>query len=409
MTDLKCFVVCLSALLLAAFAESRAGAQSRVPAERVLLLRTGRVVKGRLRQISTGWLVSAKHGHVVIPFDQVRLDADDIEEVYLSLRLKLLRNPTVGNHLNLADWCLSQKLLREASLEVRSAMELDPANETARLMLKRLEAHVNRAIASRKPRETPAKAEVRVDLGPADGASRVHSLAGLKPETARQFVTTIQPILFNRCGNARCHGPSASNGFQLDRFRVGAGTHRLKSERNLATILEHVDPTDPGASAVLEVTRGSHAGQSVFHGPVAARQIELVTTWLHAAVAELYPNAARNRTRQSPFQPQLPLVSQTRTTVAGITQQSPIRASELSEPGNRESHPASLVSPAPVTTQLRNPTGQPPSESTISRRQPKLVGFQDVLRQTENSDNEPDAFDPDEFNRKYAGRGSAGN
>jgi hypothetical protein len=284
-------------------------------------------------------------------------------------------------------------------------MELDPANETARLMLKRLEVHVNRAVASLEPQELPAKAEVRVDLAPSDGAARVHSLAGLKPETARQFVTTIQPILFNRCGNARCHGPSASNGFELDRFRVGAGTHRLKSERNLAVILEHVDPTDPGSSAVLEVTRGSHGGQSVFHGPVAARQIELVTTWLHAAVAELFPNAARKR--QSPFQARLPIASQTRTPVGGVPQQSPLPASELPEFGIRDSEPVRL-SPAPAATQLRIPSDQPQFDGT-NPRQPKLVGFQDVLRQTENSDTERDAFDPDEFNRKYAGRGSAGN
>ena len=154
MTDFKHCMVCLLTLLLMASAAASACAEPPVPGERVLLLRTGRVVQGRLRQISTGWLVSAKHGHVVIPFDQVRLDADDIEEVYLSLRLQLLRNPTVGSHLNLADWCLSQKLLRKASLEVRSAIERDPANETARLMLKRLEAQVARAVASLEPQET---------------------------------------------------------------------------------------------------------------------------------------------------------------------------------------------------------------------------------------------------------------
>jgi len=402
-------MVCILALLLTVSVTAPACGDAPVPGERVLLLRTGRVVQGRLRQISTGWLVSAKHGHVVIPFDQVRMDADDVEEVYLSLRLQLLRNPTVASHLNLADWCLSQKLLREASLEVRSAMQIDPANETARLMLKRLETHVARAVASFEQQEAPVQADVRIDLSSATNASDppVHSLAGLQPNTARQFVTTIQPILFNRCGNARCHGPSVANTFQLDRFRVGSGTHRLKSERNLATILEHVDSTDPGASALLKVAHGSHAGVSVFHGPVAARQIKLLTTWVHAAIAELFPNAARNRSRPSPFQPQLPLIAQART--ADVREQTPIPVSELPESEFRGGQPGTLAGLESVTVQTRNTTDQPPSDGTRQGRQPKLRGFQDVLRQTENASAEPDAFDPDEFNRKYAGRGSAGN
>ncbi len=413
MNRIQALMVCCLAISLILIPDSHAAADSsqQSPGERVLLLRTGRVVQGRLRQVSTGWLVSAKNGHVVIPFSQVRLDADDVEELYLSLRLQLLRNPSVGSHLNLADWCLSQKLLREASLEVRSAMEIDPANETARLMLKRLEAHVARAVAAVEPQGTSTRPLAQVDLQ-VDGDEsdpRVRSLAGLKPETARQFVTAIQPILFNRCGNARCHGPSVSNTFQLDRFRVGLGSHRLKSERNLATILEHIDPADPGGTPLLKVTSGSHAGQSVFHGPVAARQIELITTWVHAAVAELYPNAARNRTRKSPFGPQLSFTSQNGNTVADAPERPPIHASQPAEAGSRVIPPNSPVSLEPVTTQGRTKSNQPQSESKTPGYRPQLRGFQDVVQETGSSSAEPDAFDPDEFNRRYAGRKSAGN
>ena len=75
-------------LCMAAAAPCHAQSAPTTANERVLLLRTGRVVQGRMQRISTGWLVTAKHGRVVVPTDQVRLDADNIEEVYLSLRLR---------------------------------------------------------------------------------------------------------------------------------------------------------------------------------------------------------------------------------------------------------------------------------------------------------------------------------
>lgn len=413
-------VVCLLTLLAPSGSRAVADSERATTGERVLLLRTGRVVQGSLRQISTGWLVTKQHGHLVIPFDQVRLDADDIEELYLSLRLRLLREPTVGKHLNLADWCLSNKMLYESSLEIRSALSLDPANETARLMLKRLEAQITGAKAASEPSPTPGRAEVRVDLlqSKASDAPDVRSLAGLKSETAHQFVSTIQPILFNRCGNARCHGPSASNGFRLDRFRNGSGSHRLKSERNLAAILEHVDASDPDHSGLLEVTEGSHAGQAVFHGPAAARQSELLTTWLSAATRELYPNAVRKRAKPSPFQPRLPSTLLTATPVEGGPGQPPAFGSDPAEPGSptdelrgsgiRQLVDAAVASEAPRPLSPNRTAEQPRSLNAATGRQPALRGFQEILNQTENA-SEPDAFDPDEFNRRYAGRGSTGN
>ena len=93
--------------------------------ERILLMKTGRVLKGTIRRVSTGYLVSSGNGYVVIPFNQVRFDADDLQEAYLRLRL-LERDPTVASHLALAEWCLSHKLYHESSRELRDALKRDP-------------------------------------------------------------------------------------------------------------------------------------------------------------------------------------------------------------------------------------------------------------------------------------------
>lgn len=371
-----------------------------LPAERVLLLRTGRVVKGQIQRISTGWLVNAKHGRVVVPADQVRFDADNVEEIYLSLRLQLVRDPTVGKHLNLADWCLSQKMLPKAALEVRSAMALDPENETARLMLKRLQAHIARenGIDDPKPEEPAPRAHVEVDQSEIAARTEVRSLAGLRPLTAQQFVRSIQPILFNRCGNARCHGPSASNGFRLERFRVGSGSHRLKSERNLAAILKHVDAGAPLKSPVLEPANGSHAGTVVFRGSAAASQAEFFRKWVLTATAELYPSGVRKTPPTHVDRTRLVSKSHPITLTGPARKPSPFgdrSAPEIVQPSGDRAEP------------IAGPQQQNPPRAAIVP--PKLKSFRDVLRETEDSTpSKPDAFDPDEFNRKYGGQRPAG-
>ena len=173
--------------------------------ERVLVLRTGRVMKGRIKKISTGWLVSTNRGNAVIPFEQVHFDADDLNEAYLLLRIQS-GEPTVASHLRLAEWCLSQDILAEAARELRDALAKDPSNETARLMLNRVDNEIRRRTPPEPGLEQPADVVVLTEKEPEIADAEVRSLAGLSPESAREFVASIQPLLLNKCGNARCHG-----------------------------------------------------------------------------------------------------------------------------------------------------------------------------------------------------------
>ena len=372
--------------------------------ERVLLLRTGRVVKGQMRQVSTGWLVQAKHGRLAIPTDQVRLDADSVEEIYLSLRLELLRDPTAGRHLNLADWCLSQKLLGQAAFEIREAVQLDPQNETARLMLKRLQTHIDREAAARQPepdRDQLAESSARVEVDQTGLAARreVRGLASLKPETANEFVRVVQPILFNGCANARCHGQASENGFRLDRFRYGAGGHRLKSERNLATLLKYIDPNSPGRSRLITAATDAHGGRTAFHGQAANTQIASLTRWIQAASRELFP-AGQRRAADSSSSPFASPAS------ASLTPE-PLRP-EPGPPGRTTgANPPQLLSDSVTST--ASPAVRQPDESPAGQSPPtrpgRLRGFNEILRETEAAQARPknDVFDPDEFNRRFAG------
>lgn len=355
--------------------------------QRVLLLRTGRILKGNVREISTGWLVSRSNGHAVIPVDQVRFAADSLEDVYLRLRLEM-RNPTPGTHLRLADWCFSQKLYSEATRELRDALKLDPSNETARIMLHRLEQEIRRQSEpeNSSPKE-PAYSTGVLRIGArrtGNDLPEARSLAGLSRETADSFVTRLQPLLANKCGNARCHGSAARNSFRLEHVPTRSGSFRLRVERNLAAVLRFIDPEAPLQSPLLDPVDLSHGGRTIFSGRFGAEQAEVLQDWTLAAAAELQSRRSRQRRSVVSANP-------------AISPSTPTDTSPDGNPADRRSPDGTAQAPpfepdsAAVTQSVR--------EDTSDRR---LSRFQQLLIEVEDAAEEVDVFDPEEFNRRYA-------
>lgn len=387
--------------------------------ERVLVLRTGRVMKGRIKTISTGWLVSTDRGNAVIPFEQVHFDADDLNEAYLRLRIQNGR-PTVASHLRLAEWCLSQNILGEAARELRDALEKDPANETARLMLDRVDTEIQRR--SPKPAETePARDVILLTEQESERQTEeVRSLSGLSPDTARDFVASIQPLLLNKCGNARCHGSAAKNGFQLTRLRGGASNSRVVSEKNLAAVLRHTQPEEGGTSRLLKIIRGSHAGQTIFHGRYGAVQMQTLEQWMKNAVREL--NLEIASPDPSVFSATHPVTEPIAVTSSGTSHVSRLLNNEPTDSAAVRSDETPLPKPTaglrggqpPITRERQaaeqkhslsgSPTDSLNETQTGSLTSPTpLSNVQRLLQQARQHVREKDEFDPTDFNRRFAG------
>ena len=369
-------------------------------------------MKGRIKTISTGWLVSTDRGNAVIPFEQVHFDADNLNEAYLRLRIQNGR-PTVATHLRLAEWCLSQDILAEAARELRDALEKDPANETARLMLNRVDNEINRRTPQPEPSEPPSDVviltEYEVD---APETNEVRSLAGLSPDTAREFVASIQPLLLNKCGNARCHGPAVENDFKLTRLRNGSSNSRVVSERNLAVVLDDLQPGPDKRPRLMEIARGTHVGQTIFNGRYGAVQMETLQTWMKAAAKELSFElqsgettafSTRSPASVSPgaagdnsLHESSPESNESATGPSGLA----IAQSE-SDKGTTGDLPASGGKPGVINTPLKVGRNEPKPDSADAPT--PLSNVQRLLQEARQNVRKKDAFDPDEFNRRFAG------
>lgn len=380
------------------------------PGERILVLRTGRVMKGRIKTISTGWLISTDRGNAVIPFEQVHLDADDLHGAYLRLRIQNGR-PTVASHLRLAEWCLSQNILAEAARELRDALEKDPVNETARLMLNRIDNEIHRRTPQPEPSEQPTDVVILRKRETEVPDNEVQSLSGLSPDTAREFVASIQPLLLNKCGNARCHGSAAKNEFKLTKLRSGSGNSRIVSERNLAAVLKDLQPGPNNRTRLTKIVRGTHVGKTIFNGRYGTVQMATLQTWMKTAARELSFELQSGET--TAFSNKSPASN------------SPAFDGKKSlRPTSPESKPSEKHGSGPATPQSQSGPGSagasPASDEPIqpvdppifgsNQRKPKSVdsptplsNVQRLLQEARQNVRRKDAFDPDEFNRRFAG------
>ena len=92
--------------------------------ERVIVMKSGRILTGQMTRNAGGWLVEQANGRVQVPADQVKLVADNLREAYRKQRDAIVE-PTPATHMMLAQWCLSYRLNEEARrtekmLEARS-------------------------------------------------------------------------------------------------------------------------------------------------------------------------------------------------------------------------------------------------------------------------------------------------
>ncbi len=366
-------VVLLGCLVLidgACFADNPQNQFPQLPATRVLLLKNGRIVQGRILASSTGYVVEKSNGRFVIPFDRVKLQAEDVQDAYRKHR-KTLPLRSADEHVELAQWCLLNQLFDEARSELLEALRLEPNREPTRRMLRRLEEILNPAAVA-KPIVTPQPQRTSDGFQSADAKS----LASLSRDSATEFIRSVQPILMNKCATASCHGPQAKDEFRLTRVRLGRRSQRGSVERNLATTLKFIDFENANASPLLVSTKEKHGpkGETLFYGIDADKQMSALRGWVRKVVAEKKAESAGEPlSRPKPFTPITSVGSI--PTNQGTFGKRPATVDALKSPSNPPNGAASLLPPA---------NSKPDDANTV----------RELIREKAT-----DAFDPEVFNR----------
>lgn len=238
------------AVLLSASFTALAVEPALQPQQAVLVLRNHQVLSGAVTPVGDYYLVSLGKT------DQVRLAAKDVEMICRDLPEAYRRQAagidpkSVAAHVDLAQWCLRQAMYAEARAELAAAREIEPDYRRIAEVEKRLEF----ATAAAKPaaaQPVPTTATV--------GAQQLdRTMKQLPTGTVEHYTAVIQPILMDRCGNAKCHGAGATASFQLLQPVAGRVPSRRFTQRNLFATLAIVNKESAEESQLLTMARKPH-------------------------------------------------------------------------------------------------------------------------------------------------------
>ena len=265
----------LSALLAAAALLACAGAVAAggPPRRRVLVLNTGKVYLGAVREQTHGLEVFNPGGSVTLPRDMVRVNAPTLDDAYFQLRAELAPRDAAGR-ADLAAWCHTNGLSDRAREELLAALTLEPDRDDWRRTLRRVET----AIAVRAARASAAEPE------PAGPAPLAAAAGGVSPPVMGAFASKIEPILLARCGNATCHGRPGSGRFAVTNPSRGPVTTR----KNLAAVLPFAGDGTAAGTPLLAACAGrpGRRGRTPFSGTGGAASYRLLAAWAAAVAAE---------------------------------------------------------------------------------------------------------------------------
>ena len=255
----------------------RLSAEQVIYEDGLIVTNTGKVVRGEISVLENGYAVKIPGGATVsYPFSTVICEAKTVREAYRKQREAMTR-PTADQHVRLAQWAFKQNLYAEAEREIRSALHLQPNNQQARRLLRHFDKRKVRDSEYVDPYQKKLRDKLLID----STFNKGEPLGGLSPELAREFASTIEPLLINRCSNASCHGVSAAHEFRLQPKWNLRGNTRFITGKNLQAVLKQIDSQRPDKSPLITKLDGKHGyrNQSVFIGTLAEKQKRILQNW----------------------------------------------------------------------------------------------------------------------------------
>lgn len=245
----------------------------------VLLLRNGQVLAGQIAQSEDRYSILVARGEVRIPQREVECLCGSLEEAY-EHRRRQTDADSIQGHLDLADWCLTNRLLAHAGEELRLAATLNPNHPLVPLLERKIRMAVEQQTmpAERAPAATAPPGEVS-----SDELDRM--VRGLPSGSVEMFTQTIQPMLVNTCATAGCHGPASQETFHLLRVSATQPASRRLTQRNLHTVAKLIRWDNPADSPLLTVPIQPHGNRvAPIFSDRQMDQYQQLVRWVHLVV-----------------------------------------------------------------------------------------------------------------------------
>jgi len=252
-----------------------------------LLLKNGEVFVGQIARQGDRYRITVAAGEVRVRANEVALTGTDVNDLYRQQRDRLSTDNGAA-HLDLAEWCLKQNLLSSAAAELADAERGNAPPRRLALLRERLTAVA----------QNPARpAGVTSVTKPADPLPQNVELdrwiRSLPRGSVETYTHSIQPLLFNSCATAGCHGPRPTSDFVLVRPTANQVTDNRITQRNLQAAWKFVNPEHPEQSPLLKMASTAHGKGAVAGIPLQSPQQQSLADWLAVVVQQPTPGASR--------------------------------------------------------------------------------------------------------------------
>lgn len=360
---------------------------SLAPRKGVLLLNNGEVIEGTITASGDRYDVAGQDSEIRVKRSDVAIVCRAVLGCYEHKRAGIEQG-RVGDHLELAEWCLKHGLVEPAERELEAARIADPSHPRIRLLEPRLE------LAKQAPLDSePAAAREKTASGEhLDGMIR-----NLPAGSMEIFTNGIQPMLLNYCAKSGCHGPRSTAALKLERIPPNRLAGRHATQGNLQAVLAMINRDMPQESKLLEAPIRPHGNMKI---PVFTdreqSQYKQLVQWVY-----LVSNVKQASPRPTLAERTAPLL-----------QAAPRKGRAPSEADQREPQPAGESPEVELADwsdsfpdQAKNSDGEETkSRGTTGGR--GEAGKRAASQQTApKADFVPkDPFDPEIFNRRYHGK-----
>ena len=285
-------VFCAAVVAVCAENTTASGNPDASATPQILVLKSGRVVRGTIEPRGNGYDVREPNGLLFVASEQVWLLANSLPEAYETMR-NSFSTLTPDVHMRIASWCARNKLFATARNELLDALHKDPYREETRRMLASIIRLQNSAISLSSSPETTAAA----DLVSTGVVLPRKSLGGLSSELARQFTRQIQPLLSRKCSG--CHNARSNRPFVIESIRNGSNP--AIASRNLDAVLSQVDTVSPSGDSFLKFAMMRHGEMKSkpFAGRAGAVHRDRLTSWVKRVRREKGFSSVQSPSRNS--------------------------------------------------------------------------------------------------------------
>lgn len=274
-------VWCLAGVALLLLQQANLSAEESVAPDRqpgYLVLANGSVLQGVVSLEGDRYRVALAKGEFSLAATQVDFFCKSLEEAYVR-RKERLGGDSFDTHLEMARWCLQQRLFDLAAKELEAARQIESQHPDLELLERQIEQ--NRILATQQ-QAVGSAANQSADQARLPKAGPTSTKHAAVPQWARvEFVKRIQPLLLHSCTASGCHMPGSLQSWQIDRRALDGSGNPDLIEANLQGVLAESDTGTPENSPLLLRASASHGvvGQSESRA-LMPRQLAILRAWI---------------------------------------------------------------------------------------------------------------------------------